>query len=94
MQALAVVDHVFLAGAGGYGAGVGELTERGKRGFVGEVILARFHDLAAERPADIGDGGSSDQLDGGVIENLPEAGGGLSLGNFFRKASTLAGSGS
>jgi hypothetical protein len=62
VEAFAVIDEVFAAGAAGEFAGGGELVEGGEGAFVGEVILAGFEDAAADGPAFAGDGGGGDEV--------------------------------
>ncbi len=70
VQTLAVIHHVFAPRARGGLARPGELVQRRKWGFVGEVILAGLHHGATKRPALGRDGGGGDQTYLGVIEDF------------------------
>nr|WP_317954553.1 hypothetical protein [Paenibacillus chitinolyticus] len=62
MQALAKIDRVLAAGFGYRPLGRLKLVRRGKRRFVGEVVLAAAHHFLAEGPAIARNGGGSYQL--------------------------------
>ncbi len=93
VEALAIINGIFFPGAGDSGAGLIELIEGGEGGLVGEVILAGFHDFAAERAAVAGDGGGGDERDVGVGQDFIEAAGFLCLRIFGEEGGDLGGIG-
>lgn len=67
------------------------MFEGGEGRFVGEVVLAGLHDFATEWAARVENGGRADQLHGGVVENLVQGAGDLSLRVFFEVSGDLGG---
>ena len=70
MQALGIIHHVFLSGLLHGFLGLFKLSRGGERRLVGEIILAVFHDLHAERSALGGHGSGCHHHGFLVLEHL------------------------
>jgi hypothetical protein len=77
VQAFAEIDGILAAGRGHDLTGLLQMGHGGEGRFVGEVVLARAHDLAADRAAFGGHGGGGDEMNGRVVKDFVEAAGDL-----------------
>lgn len=87
MEALAVVNGIFLARGLASAAGLLELIEACERSFVGKIILPGVHNAATERAAFIGNGSCCDESHFGVIENFFQRARRAGLGELFLERS-------
>ena len=87
MEALAVVNGIFLAGGLASAAGLLELIEACEGSFVGKIILPGVHDAATERAAFIGNGSRCDESHFGVIENFFQRARRAGMGELFLERS-------
>ena len=87
MEALAVIDGIFLASGLASAAGLLELIEACEGSFVGKIILPGVHNAAAERAAFIGNGSRSDKSHFGVIKDFFQRARRAGLGKLFLERS-------
>lgn len=87
MEALAVVNGIFLARGLASAAGLLELIEACEGSFVGKIIFPGVHDAATERAAFIGNGCRCDESHFGVIENFLQRTRRAGMGELFLERS-------
>jgi len=87
MEALAVVNGIFLAGGLASAAGLLELIEACEGSFVGKIILPGFHDAATQRAAFIGNGSRCNESHFGVIKNFLQRTRRAGMGELFLERS-------
>ena len=87
MEALAVIDGIFLASGLASAAGLLELIEACEGSFVGKIILPGVHNAATERAAFIGNGSRCNESHFGVIKNFLQRTRRAGLGELFLERS-------